>query len=141
MAGASFVGDFTAAERAYLERWFGSCQLTLLARGQRTPTLALLRWDLARGPTRHASPLRRPLARGFYVLRQEHELLEPTPDGAALSQRFPDEFAPTLLGSIHPTWQQRLSESWTSPQPWHIVAVLIIWLGVAAYVAWQVWPR
>lgn len=141
VAGASYVGAFTPEERAYLERWFGSCQLTLLARGRLTPALALLRWEPARGPTPHASPLRRPFARGFYALRAEQGLLEPVPDGAALDQRFPGEFDPAVLGGVHPTWQQRLSESWSTPRPWHIVAVLIIWLGIAAYVAWQVWPR
>jgi hypothetical protein len=137
MARPDFIGDFTPTERAALDRSFGVCRLTLLARGRLHTDLVLLRWEPVAPTDRRASPLRPVLARGFYVLDGADGSVTPVPDGAFLAARYAGEFDPAVLATVKPAWWQQALDGIRNPQPWQIVVVILIWLVLLAIVIWR----
>ncbi len=138
MATPEFVGTFTPTERAFLEQSFGACRLTLLARGTRRSYLVLIRWDRAVAAGRHGSPLRGPVLQATYLLDGQEWRLTPVTDASALNSVYSGEFDGELLRSVRPTWRKEMVEGLRSPRPWHIAAIVVLWLLVVAFVVWRV---
>ena len=137
LARPDFIGDFTSTEQEALDRSFGVCRLTLVARGRLHPGLALLRWEPVAPTDRLASPLRPVLSRGFYVLDGSDSTVSPIPDGAFLAAHYPGEFDPAVLATVKPSWWQQVLDGIRNPQPWQIIVVVLIWLVLLAIVIWR----
>lgn len=82
-------------------------------------------------------PLRRVQQHAIYMFDVASGASELVRDAAHLTALAPGEFDGTLVAAPGETWWQLVLDGLHNPSPWHIVAVIAVWLVCLAYIAWR----